>query len=453
MKKKGFGILFFVLLVTLLFVVPVFAEEGGSPFDMGMSMVVGTQSFVENGETVTYQTLSFHPDVAFGKVGIGLDVTIHYNFTGGEEGNKFQIREADWVPSDPVTFSKILGLYLPLIRYVRYGEKGDPIYAKFGAIDDATLGNGFIMGNYSNTQFMPEKKIFGLSFDLDGNLFNFPYIGFESVVGNLSLFDVLGVRLFTRPLLFLSVPIIKNIEIGATYATDTNVYAFENEINGTDTEGSVYVYGVDFMLPILSNPVISLATFGDLSSIETKSMGSMLGFGGKLIGIFTYGAQLRMLGEGFIPTYFDRTYDLYRTVKYQLVDSGDIPGYVGWFASLGTSFLDDSIVFNVSLDGPFGSVSGAEESFVDYPHLVGIFVIKDNILKGFSFDASYDKKFIKSFDDLISPEDAVIQARLNYKTGPAMISFVYKIRYVANAAEDEEQWQVTSGLESSIQLF
>ncbi len=454
MKRERLKILILTLFVTFLFVLPVWSEDSGKAFDMGMSMVIGTQSFVENGATVTYQTLSFHPDIAFGKVGIGLDVTLHYNFTGGPDSNQFHIREADWIPSEPVTFSKVLGLYLPLIRYVRYGEKGDPIYAKFGAIDDATLGNGFIMSNYSNTQYLPEKKIFGLSFDLDGRLFNFPYVGFESVIGNLSLFDVVGVRLFARPLLFLNIPIIKNIEFGTTYATDTDVYAFENEQTGGSEKGSVYAYGMDFRLPILSNPVVSLATFGDIASIESKSVGGMLGFGGRLISIFTYGAQLRMLGENFIPSYFDQTYDLYRTVKYQLVETTNaIPGYVGWFASAGTSLLDDSIIFNVSLDGPFGTVSSDTDSFVNYPHLVGMFIIKDNLLKGFSFDASYDKKLIKSFRDLISPEDAVIQARLNYKTGPAMISFVYKIRYVANPGPGENPWQVTSGLESSIQLF
>ena len=26
--------------------------------------------------------------------------------------------------------------------------KGEPLYAKFGSIDDATLANGFILGNY-----------------------------------------------------------------------------------------------------------------------------------------------------------------------------------------------------------------------------------------------------------------------------------------------------------------
>ncbi|RKX81600.1 MAG: hypothetical protein DRP57_11680 [Spirochaetes bacterium] len=444
------------VIFAVILVLPIFSEETENPFNMGMSLVIGTQSFAENGETVTYQKLSFNPDISFGKIGLGLDVTLHYNFTGGENANEFAIRTADWVPDNPVTFSKILGLYLPLIRYVRYGVKGDSIYAKLGSIDDFTLGNGFIMGNYSNTLLLPEKKIFGLSFDLDGSLFNFPLVGFESVVGNLAMFDVIGSRLYVRPFVFTDIPIAKNLQVGATFAADTNVYAQSPDLDpDTSVQEGVIAFGTDFRLPLLSNPAVSLATFGDVASLAGKSVGGMLGFGGKLISFLTYGAQLRILGKNFIPDYFDSSYDLFRTVKYELVNSGnEIPAYVGWFASIGTSFLDDSIVFNIGIDGPFGEVvAGDTDNMMNYPHLTGIFEVKNNILQGFSFDASYDKKLIKTWSDLVSPEDAVIKAQLNYETGPAMISFVYRIKYVPDAAADSNPWEITSGLESSIQLF
>ncbi|NOY09985.1 MAG: hypothetical protein GXP33_14225 [Spirochaetes bacterium] len=441
-------------LLAIVLISPVFSVETEKPFNMGMSMVIGTQSFVENGNTVTYQKLSFNPDISFGKIGIGLDVTLHYNFTGGA-GNEFSVRKADWVP-EPLTFSNLLGLYLPLIRYVRYGVKGDPLYAKFGSINDATLGNGFIMGNYSNTLLLPEKRIFGLTFDLDGSLFNFPLIGFESVIGNLAVLDVVGARLFVRPFVYTEIPIAKNLQIGVTFAADTNVYAQSPGLD-TDTgiQEGIAAFGTDFRLPLLSNPAVSLATYGDLASIAGKSVGGMLGFGGKLISFLTYGAQLRILGADFIPDYFDSSYDLFRTVKYQLItENGGIPAFVGWFASIGTSFLKDSIVFNIGVEGPFGEAAGNDpDNIMNYPHLSGIFEIKNNILPGFSFDASYDKKLIKTWSDLVSPEDAVIKAQLNYQTGPAMISFVYRIKYIPDAAPGENQWAITSGLESSIQLF
>ena len=182
----------------------------------------------------------------------------------------------------------------------------------------------------------------------------------------------------------------------------------------------------------------------------------MLGFGGRIIKFMTYGAQLRVLGDDFIPVYFDGSYDLYRPLKY-LVYSGElaIPGFVGWFASTGFSFLDDKIYFNASLDGPFKTPSNLEDPTFAYPHFLAVFVVAEGLIPGFFFDASYDKKNIQSFtgkNGLFSAEDATIGARINYQSGPAIITLRYDLRYNPDAGEDKP-WEVTSGLETSISLY
>ena len=183
-----------------------------------------------------------------------------------------------------------------------------------------------------------------------------------------------------------------------------------------------------------------------------------MGLGGRLVNFITYGAQLRVLGADFIPVYFDPTYDVVRQLKYDMVRTGDFSKTaVGWFASLGTSLLEDKIVFNVSLDGPFGKpdpgLSDPAKDALNYPHLRGIFVIGEGLVPGLSFDFSYDKKGIKEWKSLISAENAAIQARLNYTTGPGIISFVYKIRYMPEKVAPADPWVVTSGLETSLKLF
>lgn len=435
------------------------AEDTQGAAEQAMSFGMGLGIGAEVIGDVTYQTLSITPDVAFGKVGVGLDLTLHYRFTLDEEGNtSLEIRKEDWIPSAELNF---LELYLPKIRYVRYGLKGEPLYAKFGSIDDGTLGNGFIMGGYSNTLFLPERRIFGLAFDLDGRLFSFPYVGIETFAANLAAFDVFGTRLFVRPLIDLSIPILKNIQFGGTVVADRDPYYHMKIIAPDDPQyqvanASIAVIGTDFRLPVLSNPVISMATFADMA-FAGNSTGGMLGVGGTLIGFLTYGAQLRILGDNFLPVYFDATYDLYRPTKYQIATASStiVDGSVGWFASLGTSFLENKVVFNASLDGPFSPPARLADGSVDpnstanYPHLRAVLVVAEGVLPGFFFDASYDKKLIRSFKDLIDPTDAVIGARINYKTGPAVISLVYNLRY--NPALGE--FDVTSGLESSLTLF
>lgn len=444
-------------------------EAAASALDLGMDLAIGAQSFpnpdydptaADPGDpSITYQSVSANPDLGFGKFGLGLNLTINYRFTAGD-GNEFEIRREDWVPDDDTSF---LELYLPKLRYLRWGLKGEPLYVLLGTVDNGILGNGFILGGYSNGQHLPERRLFGMSLDVDGDLFSFPYVGVESFVGNLAAFDLIGGRLFVRPLIWSSFPIVKDLQIGATVAMDRQPFYFAQKEDGFDAattpylpadgtveDAQVMIWGVDFRQPILANPLISLATFGDYV-MQQASSGGMLGAGGRIAGIVTYGAQLRFLGDNFIPVYFDPAYDLFRPEKYAVYSGvATIPGYVGWFASMGFALLDDAIMFNAAIDGPFNADDPTDP--FQQPHLRGTLSVAEGLLGGFSFEASYDKKGIESLADLINPEDAVIGARVNYKTGPAVISLVYDLKYDPYAPGDDP-WVVTSGLETSIELF
>ena len=65
------------------------------------------------------------------------------------------------------------------------------------------------------------------------------------------------------------------------------------------------------------------------------------------------------------------------------------------------------------------------------------------------FEAYYDKKMITEFKDIIDPEDAVIGAAINYKTGPAVITLAYDMKWLPEAAE----FETTAKLSTSISLF
>ncbi|MFP4382621.1 MAG: hypothetical protein ACLFST_01735 [Spirochaetia bacterium] len=447
-------------------------QEVKSAFDFGLNLGLGVQSFEnpdyvpgtdpESAEYITYQSLSLSPDLSFGKFGIGLNLTMNYRFTGGPNGRSFDIRRADWIPSEAgISF---LALYLPKIQYVRWAHKGDPLYIILGSIENGTLGNGFIMGSYANTLFLPERRIFGAGFDLDGALFGFPYVGFESFAGNLAVFDVFGGRLYTRPLAWMSVPVIKNLQIGGSVVVDRKPFYHalinpDSPYNDPDTplevpaDANVFVWGADFRLPILTKGPLTLAAFGDLVN-QQEAWGGMLGFGGRLIKVITYGAQLRILGNDFIPVYFDTTYDLYRPVKYSLY-SGELSreSYIGWSVSAGFSFLADLLFFNARLEGPFAKPSTDPAAAFMNPRLRAVFGLAEGVIPGFFIDASYEKTNIVTTKDLFSAEDAVIGARINYRTGPAVITLKYNLKYDPYVPEGDNPWEITSGLETSVSLF
>ncbi|TVQ24156.1 MAG: hypothetical protein EA383_11830 [Spirochaetaceae bacterium] len=441
-------------------------------FGFGVNLGLGVRTFrnpafpddPDASEFITWQSLQLNPDISFGQLGVGLDLTLNYTFTGGEFGDEFTLRAEDWVPDDDTNFFE---LYLPKIRYVRWAQKGDPLFLLFGQIDGAVLGNAFIVGGYTNTRFLPERPIFGAQVDVDGSLFSFPYLGVETFVSNVAAFDLFGSRLYVRPLADLDVPLLPALEVGTTVVTDRDPWYFERRDpdsslhESTEATSPVTIWGLDLRQPVLNTPVLSLALFSDVVN-QNNNWGSMVGFGGRTLGFLSFGAQARFLGENFIPSYFDGSYDLFRRSRYEVYrGNATVESYVGWLASLGFSFLQDQLVFSASMEGPFeapitdvdGDGRPTPQALARNPILRGSFLIGDGVIPGITVGANYEKRNLQTIGDVISPEDAVIGARINYRTGPAVISLTYDLTYDPNPAADRSPWQINSGLETSIALF
>ncbi len=444
MKKTILMIAALCLLATMMF-----AEDSAKPeFQAGISL--GTDVLINDGVSETWNSLGFQPDLAIGPFGVGLDLTMRFKLMPTPE-TALEVYPGDWIPEEG---KNILDLYLPKIMYVRYGFRGDPLFAKLGSIDDLTLGNGFIVGEYSNTRFLPTQRITGLDVGVDGALFKFPYVGLELLTGNLARLDVLGGRLFVRPLVGMEIPIIKNLQIGATIATDRDPGLYSGETLEAQT-----VFGADLFLPLISSQLFPLATFAEMAFEPNNSSGFMLGAGGRLIGLITYAAQLRILGAGFSPVYFDANYDLFRSEKAKLMTTdvpADAEGFAGWLAKAGASLFEDKLYFSVSVDGPFNAnpdPASLTPNSAEYPHLRGVIGMAEGVLGGFFVSGAYDKYFLGKetgfFADLIDPSDAVITAALNYKTGAAVFTLLYNLSYNPAAVNG---FDVTSSLQSSIKF-
>jgi len=407
----------------------------------------------------SWTLLAFQPDISFGKFGIGLDLGLHFQLYPQGSNNSVEIYQGDWVPDYQGNGRTFLDVYLPKFMYVRYGIKGeDPFFAKLGSIDDLTLGNGFIMGDYTNTLFLPDRRIFGLDFGLDGSAFDFPYAGFEGIAGNVAHFDVVGGRAYLRPLAGSEIPIVKDMQVGATAVFDTDPYLYtDTSVGGPyPASSAIGVYGADVTVPIRGGKLFPLTAFTDVAFEPNKSSGEMIGANGRVIGVFLYGAQLRLFQPGFIPDYFDSAYDLYRAQKYaymQLSPTGDT--YLGWYTSLGTAFLGDKIVFKVSLDGPFQALPASYLPGVTpqtaYPHAKATFHFGEGIIP-FFFDASYEKYYLGAyrgfFPDLVDPTNAVMILSINYRTGATVLTLRY------NAAYDPttDSFDVSSSISASVKF-
>ncbi|MFN3345949.1 MAG: hypothetical protein ACK412_09905 [Chloroherpetonaceae bacterium] len=273
---------------------------------------LGITSF---GNDVFY-TLNFSPDLAFGKVGIGLDINLRISQSG-------QLRQEDW--NDGISS------YLRLIRYVRYGNKRDSLYIRVGQLDFTRLGHGSIVNFYRNNGSYDARRI-GVEFDMD-----FGNYGFESMVSDLSNFNIVGIRAYNRPLFSTDIPILSNLQIGASYVAD-----FSRQANVTRGGGSVAysnsrelffdslairrgnltVIGFDMGLPLLRLPIFELDTYLDVAKIIGYGSGLAIGVTGTIpnvLGAITLSSRLehRVVGDQFQFAYFDALYEQDRFLSFE----------------------------------------------------------------------------------------------------------------------------------------
>lgn len=283
----------------------------------------------------SYTTFSISPDLSFGKFGIGLNIELLFNNEGG-----FEFRKQGW--------DKGAGI-LRAIRYLRYGYKHNPVYVRVGTLDNATLGHGFLMWHYSNESNYDERKI-GLEFDLD-----FDQFGFETVNSNFGNLEILGGRLYYRPLHTTKIPVIKNLEFGATYVTD------EAEPDSNGVGGGISAWGLDVGLPVIQSDLFYTTLYYDFAKINNFGNGSAVGveFGfPDVFGLLRLSANVekRFLGKEFLPSYFNALYELERELdkKTLLSLAQKTEGIFGQLAA--------SILGKLKILGSYQRLNGVENS-------------------------------------------------------------------------------------------
>jgi hypothetical protein len=370
-----------------------------------------------------YYTFHFTPEVSFANFGVGLDLHLDFDKDGNLRKENFN------------EFSD----YLSLIRYARYGLKNDPLYVKLGALDYHTLGHGSIMYQYNNSPSFDARKA-GLVLDID-----FGKFGFESIYSSFGEAGVVGLRGYVRPLQYTSagmIPVIGNLEVGATYAADfhenagiiSGLYNTSSRsfVSKTDV-GSINIIGFDIGLPIVSSSLLNLELYADYSKIIDFGSGVATGiiaqFGG--LGLITAVAKLerRFNNDQYIPSYFNSFYEIERfridsiglglagarTKSQQLAATVDVGN--GYFGALGVSVLG---MFDIL--GSYQRLDKDPES--------GILHLSTQIApEDFSMvaRAGYDKINIKDEKDLFTlDERSYLFFELGYKPIPyILVSMVY----------------------------
>jgi hypothetical protein len=254
---------------------------------------------------VPYYLIFLRPELSFGKIGLGLEL----NLRVGEDG---KLRKEDW----DETYD-----YFRIIRYLRYGSKREPFYARAGALDHARLGHGSIVYMYRNSPSYDTRRI-GLELDAD-----FGKLGFESIYSDFGASPLIGLRPYVRPLQYTdaaAIPILGRMEVGATYAADLHSNA--DMSNDVDTlgrtirhnNGALVIVGLDVGFPLLSLDILNSTLYADYSKIlgygSGVAVGIDLNFSGLGVVNLAGRYERRFNGDQYLPSYFDPFYEKERFV-------------------------------------------------------------------------------------------------------------------------------------------
>jgi hypothetical protein len=410
MKKTFAVVAFFILLV--------FSLSNAQYADGGLGYMGQQGGMLMGGVGVTtiddqaYFSINFRPELAFGKLGIGLNVNLLYDTETGH------IRAKDWDSGYD---------YFRLLRYLRWGHKLDPVYMRIGTLDAARLGHGFIVNYYTNEASYDDRKI-GMEFDLD-----FGQFGFETMTNNLGRAELMGGRAYYRPLHNLvTIPIIKNFAVGASYATDVDPDVSRNTSDG------VSAYGFDAELPLIKTKVFNSMLYYDWAQIsgyssvekESRSYGHGQAVGiqaglGNMMGVLDIYAKVerRWLGKEFMPSFFDPFYEIQRfqvdgAVQLHKADQLALitKETMGVFGELYGNVMGNKVrllgMFSRLDDAP---KSGALHLAADAP----------DAIPTIAAHATYDKIEVERGKDLFTLDNkSIARVGLGYKIKPYLIFYM-----------------------------
>lgn len=411
--KKSLQFSMLALLLGMLFLQPALAQEE-SVFDeidpSNPQSLIAAGFGLQNVGGQTMIGLRLQPEFAIGKFGAGLDVPLMYNI---DEGS---LRLDEYYGG--------VGA-LRLIRYLSWGvKKRDPFFIRVGDLTGSYIGYGMLLNNYTNS-ISYEKRTLGVSMDM---LIKKKF-GLEVLYSNLNLssFNLLAVRPYYRPLGDTDIPILRTLEIGATYITDhdntkTKLNDSVDVLSNQFVKDGVNAFGADMGVHLINNRMFRLTGFmqygallkntsqlledsvqayiqsgavnsSDSSLIAGYDMGSGFSVGleakAQFMGLFQLSARLERLWytDYFAPQFFDAYYEMSKDNKiFGLTSARDTRGIYG---SLTASLID-----KVSLTGAllYPKNIGSET-----PGLVKLNLDASQLIPKFTIIGSYYKGGLKAF--------------------------------------------------------
>lgn len=291
---------------------------------------IGLSAGLDRFETAFYLLLEPLVDLRFfdGKLGLGFGVPLRLelvNFAVDESGAPLltkrlgRLRTEDW---DSVhDFGRVL-------KYVTWGRKEDPLYISAGQRYASTIGHGALVRRYA-----PNIDIDYPRASAQVDAYN-DFGGFELFTNDLLEWNTLAGIAFIKPLSFFKSEnlLAKTLSVGVSGATDwrapyqlttdstTGLRQIDAQGRLLSTARPVGLIGVDAEVKVLKTSSVDLKPYVDYSML----IGGDGGFTAGLLGRFNVGTDIvnafrvvgefRVLGNRYMPSYFDTFYEIERFI-------------------------------------------------------------------------------------------------------------------------------------------
>lgn len=353
--------------------------------------------------------LLFHvaPQFKYEQFGFGFDGNIRIGTDG-------KFRHKDWDESYD---------YLRWVNYISYNQPHDSLYARIGGIERATIGNGTIIGGYSNNSSYDDRRV-GLATTL-----RLGPLGFEGMTSDIARRGLLVGRPFIHPFQFIplisKLPILGGIQLGVTgsFDYDTNSVKiipnrepYVERIRTADSTADslvirdyerrslpLRIYGVDLTLPIIESENTDLRVYGDYVKIVQFNDGIILGAHAMFKideNLLDLKIERSLFKNGFLPNYYNNFYE-----RDRFDDQADTNDYITKMTILDDSSSGDGNGFKF---GGFLSLDGMFQASLTYMHLdnlkgldwLDLYINFPEVWYGFTGSLSYSRKNIHGVSDV-----------------------------------------------------
>jgi hypothetical protein len=403
----------------------------------------------------TWTKLVLAPRVNFGRFVLAFYLPIYYDANAGKIWE-----QSKWYNSEEWNFGSFKDFLHDLLLkfyYVQYGldRETEPVFLRLGSNDDFTIGNGLLMNRYNNAVGFPEVRKVGLDMKLETS-----WGGLEFMSADIYEAAVFGARVFVKPFGGL----FDRFAIGLSAVGDW-------EPTGSREDAPVAAgICLDMMLPLPELGPFSWRLFADYARLGHQVRGTYaavaygtnqsaaerglefddgygISFGLKgRLSIMHWLLGYRILKGGFIPEYFDGSYDANRQARIDELLFAGREDYTGPIFELGADFWGYAGVA-VRFQRYGGNNSGGETSD---NRLQMFFHVNRGVVPSFRFTFAYDRANLtvgELFDDLFGA-NTVTTAKIFYEVSAGVeIVTIYRRFYSSDGSYVENY-----GLETQMGL-